>query len=285
VDGRAVVLPPPTFFPVDDDNARSTIAVAPTTPPRYFTRHQAKLKYQLDPPPEEYVQFVQLAYQAEVDQPMQNLRTMDPLMFLPAPDNWRQILRLPSAIKNYWAKALLIEIKELIKKGAFAHDKPTKDDPIIPVTSKYRVKSTPDGSIEKLKARIALRGDLMRDNIIIPDTWCPIAGFRSLKIFLAMAARMKQRVYQLDYVAAFLQADVIGRKFTILPVDWKELFITNTEIHQLLGTPLLLKKSLYGGRVANLAWDDTQSEWLTSTEIGFQRLPSDGSIYGPQRSR
>jgi hypothetical protein len=94
-----------------------------------------------------------------------------------------------------------------------------------------------------------------------------------------MAARMKQGVYQLDYVAAFLQADVIGRKFTILPADGKDLFITNTDIHQLLGVPLLLKKSLYGDRVANLAWDETQSAWLTSAEIGFQRLPSDGSIY------
>jgi Reverse transcriptase (RNA-dependent DNA polymerase) len=38
-------------------------------------------------------------------------------------------------------------------------------------------------------------------------------------------------------------------------------------------------KSLYGDRVANLAWDETQSAWLTSDDIGFQRLPSDGSIY------
>jgi hypothetical protein len=31
--------------------------------------------------------------------------------------------------------------------------------------------------------------------------------------------------------------------------------------------------------MAKLAWDETQSAWLTSKEIGFQRLPSDGSIY------
>jgi hypothetical protein len=42
---------------------------------------------------------------------------------------------------------------------------------------------------------------------------------------------------------------------------------------------VLLKKSLYGDRVDNLAWDETQSQWLTSSEIGFKRLPSDGSIY------
>jgi hypothetical protein len=155
--------------------------------------------------------------------------------------------------------ALLAEIKELIKKKTFTHANPNKDDPSIPVTSKYRVKLSPEGSIDKLKARIALRGELMRDNVAIPDTWCPIAVFRSFKIFLAMAARYKQRIYQLDYVAAFLQADVIGRKFTILPTEWKQLFTKSKEIHEWLGTPLLLKKSLYGDRAANFAWDETQS--------------------------
>ena len=61
--------------------------------------------------------------------------------------------------------------------------------------------------------------------------------------------------------------------------EWKDLFKNNTEVHLFLGTPLRLNKSLYGDRVANLAWDETQSAWLTSKEIGFQRLPSDGSIY------
>jgi hypothetical protein len=60
---------------------------------------------------------------------------MDPMMFLPAPDNWRQILKLPPTIQMHWANALLVEIKELIKKKTFAHANPNKDDPIIPVTN------------------------------------------------------------------------------------------------------------------------------------------------------
>jgi hypothetical protein len=100
-----------------------------------------------------------------------------------------------------------------------------------------------------------------------------------LKIFLAFAAQHKQRIYQLDYVAAFLQADVLGRKFTTFPLEWKELLVDYPDLHPWLGVPLRLKKSLYGDRVANLAWDETQSRWLTSNEIGFARLPSEGSIY------
>jgi hypothetical protein len=57
----------------------------------------------------------------------------------------------------------------------------------------------------------------MRDDTFIHNTWCPIAGFRALKIFLAFPAEYRQRVYQLDCVAAFLRADAIGRKFTKVP--------------------------------------------------------------------
>jgi hypothetical protein len=96
---------------------------------------------------------------------------------------------------------------------------------------------------------------------------------------VAFAAECRQRVYQLDFVAAFLQADVIGRKFIKFPAEWKELLSNYPELHQWIGMPLRLKKSLYGDRVANLAWDETQSKWLTSCEIGFARLPSEESIY------
>jgi hypothetical protein len=178
-----------------------------------------------------------------------------------------------------WIQSHVKEVKELLKKGTVVHDIPNEDDPIIPVTAKYRVKLNSDGTIEKLKTRIALRGDLMKENIYLPGTWCPIAGFRALKIFLALAAQHKQRIYQLDYVAAFLQADVLGRKFTRFPAEWKELLKDYKDLHPWIGVPLRLKKSLYGDRVANMVWDETQSRWLTSREIGFARLPSEGSIY------
>jgi hypothetical protein len=143
---------PTESSPIADDDVRSTLAVAPIKPPRYLTRHQAKIQHATNthqpsvvwPPPEEYITHVEQAFQAEVTTPIQAIRTMDPLMFLPVPESWRQILKLPPTIQTHWANALLVEIKELIKKKTFAHANPNKDDPIIPVTSKYRVKLSPE---------------------------------------------------------------------------------------------------------------------------------------------
>jgi hypothetical protein len=59
---------------------------------------------------------------------------------------------------------------------------------------------------------------------ITDNTWCPVAGFRSLKFFLAMAAHFKTRVYQLDYVAAFLQSPVGADDASVL-ILWTKLFL------------------------------------------------------------
>jgi hypothetical protein len=107
---------PTAHSPFADDDVRSTLAVAPFKPPRYLTRHQAKLQHATNtnqtpvvwPPQEEYVTHVEQAFQAEVTKPIQTIRTMDPLMFLPGPDNWRQIMKLPPNIQTHWAKESLV---------------------------------------------------------------------------------------------------------------------------------------------------------------------------------
>ena len=60
-----------------------------------------------------------------------------------------------------------------------------------------------DGSLDKLNLRIVVRGDLQNKEIV-GDTWSPTASMRTLKYFLAYAAKHKARVHQLDFIGAFL---------------------------------------------------------------------------------
>ena len=217
------------------------------------------------------------AYDTEVVKPVRDvIKDVHPEEFLPCPDSWKQSLKTPPHIRKHWIESLRRELTEIINKGTFAHEEMGPGDTVTPVTVKYRIKILANGMLDKLKARIAFRGDLLKANVHVESTWCPVAGFRALRIFLAMAVEYKARIYQLDYVAAFLQAKAIGRKFTKLPAEWKEIF---PDFAEWFGKPLLLKKSLYGDTVANLAWDETQNEYLTSAEMGLRRLDSEGSIY------
>ena len=80
---------------------------------------------------------------------------------------------------------MLRELKLWIKeKTCFKKELPGPDDPIIPVTAKFRTKIKSDRTIDKLKARICLQGEKQAEMADF-DTWSPIASFKELKLFLA----------------------------------------------------------------------------------------------------
>ena len=58
-----------------------------------------------------------------------------------------------------------------------------------------RVKILENGKLDKLKNRLVVRGDIQRA-FINEVTWSPTASHRSLKLFLALAAKYKCRVLQ-----------------------------------------------------------------------------------------
>jgi hypothetical protein len=69
-------------------------------------------------------------------------------------------------------------------------DNPQPGETSTPVMEIFKVKIKSDGSLDKLKTRMVVRGDL-QDKNITEDKWSPAASFRSLKMFLAHAARLK----------------------------------------------------------------------------------------------
>ncbi len=73
---------------------------------------------------------------------------------------------------------------------------------MIPTMETNKVKIKSDGSLDKLKCSIVVTGDLQ--GTVMEDSWSPTAPFRSLKMFLADAARNSCRVHLLDFVGVIL---------------------------------------------------------------------------------
>ena len=71
----------------------------------------------------------------------------------------------------------------------------------------YKAKIQSDGSLDKLKLIILVRGDLQNKEMV-GDTWSPTASMRTLKYFLADAAKHKAIVNQIYFIGVFLQAKV-----------------------------------------------------------------------------
>ena len=84
-------------------------------------------------------------------------------------------------------------------------------------------KNQSDGSLDNLKLRIIVRGYLQNKGMV-GDTWLPTAPMRTLKYFLADAAKHKARVHQLDFIGAFLQAKVKNRVSVKLDIRYTDYF-------------------------------------------------------------
>ena len=168
-------------------------------------------------------------------------------------------------------KADRAELKNLIENKTFRFEEPNADEKVYPTLSLYKVKLNSSGLLDKLKARIVVRGDLMKESRLHGDPWSPTASTRTLKMFLADAARCKARTKQMDFIGAFLQATMKYRMFIILPAKYGELF---PEYAEYCGRPLLLAKSMYGTTYSGKMWYEELNDWLIHPDGGGFRCSS-----------
>ena len=83
------------------------------------------------------------------------------------------------------------------------------------------------------------------------------------------------KIYQLDFIQAFIQSDTRKRIFVTLDEEY-EIFCPKLANH--LGRPLRLKKCLYGADFSGKFWYDTIDEFLTKN-LGFSRSRVEGCLY------
>ena len=114
--------------------------------------------------------------------------------FIPEPRNFAEVKKLSDNIKKPWLKSNLKDIKNLIKNQTFLIEDPEKDEPMTPCMDVYKAKIQSDGSLDKLKLRIVVRGYLQNKELV-GDTCSPTASMRTLKYFLVDASKHKTRVH------------------------------------------------------------------------------------------
>ena len=109
---------------------------------------------------------------------------------------------------------------------------------------------------------------------MVGNTWSPTASMRTLKYFLADAAKHKAIVHQLDFIGALLQAKVKNIVFVKLDMRYAEYF---PEYAQYFGRSLRLLKSMYSITNSGKLFADELIEWLL--EAGFIQSQCQMSIY------
>ena len=80
--------------------------------------------------------------------------------FIPEPRDFSEATNLSENIKKPWLNETLKQIKNLINNQTFLIEDKNEVEPVTTCMDVYKDKIQSDGSLEKLKLRILVRGDL-----------------------------------------------------------------------------------------------------------------------------
>ncbi|KAG8488543.1 hypothetical protein CXB51_016302 [Gossypium anomalum] len=158
-----------------------------------------------------------------------------------------------------WKQAMANEIDMIEKNQTWELvEKPTNRK-FIGVKWVYKAKQNADGSLNKLKARLVVKGFSQKYGLDYFETYAPVAKLDMIRVIVGFAAQINWNIHQLDVKSAFLNGNLE-----------EEIYVEQPEGFKLPGKEDLvyrLRKALYGLKQAPRAC------------LKFERSASEPTLY------
>jgi len=143
----------------------------------------------------------------------------------------------------------------------------------IKATWSFKRKRFPDGCLNKHKARLCAHGGMQRWGENYWETYSPVVNMISIKLLLEIAKNHGLKSKLIDFVLAFLQADLDIDIWMELPIGFQTI---KDPDHSHLYV-LKLKKNLYGLKQASFNWYKKLRDGLK--DRGFKPSKLDQCLY------
>jgi hypothetical protein len=131
----------------------------------------------------------------------------------------------------------------------------------------YKVKTNPDGSVDKYKARLVVKGFSQRKGVDYSQTFSPVAKSSTIRSVIAVAASEKMSLTQFDVSTAFLYGSLDEDIYMVQPEGYSD----NSD------RVCKLNRSLYGLKQAPRCWNNRFGSFLVS--LGFKRSEADPCLF------
>jgi len=133
----------------------------------------------------------------------------------------------------------------------------------------FRIKYQSDGSIDRFKGRLVVRGFEQVHGLDYNETFAPVVKFDTIRTLLAFAIQNDLLIHQMDVVTAFLNGVIDQEIFMEQPDGYV--------VHGQESKVCKLKRSLYGLKQSPRCWNQVFDTFLSS--IGFSKSEADPCVY------
>jgi hypothetical protein len=171
--------------------------------------------------------------------------------------------------KKEWANVMTEEYQYIIKNDVWEIVPRPNSEDVVSSRWLFKIKHVVDGSIEKYKARFVVCGFSQKEGIDYEETFALVARYTSIRTIIALAAKMKWKLHQMDVKTTFLNG-VIEEEVYIEKPQGFEVEDKKSHVYK-------LKKSLYELKQAPRAWYGRIDSFLAS--LGFTKSKADSNLY------
>jgi len=180
----------------------------------------------------------------------------------PEPATYEQAAKHPG-----WVEAMNKEIQALQINNTWEEVPLPTHKRAISCKWVFKTKLKADGTLERLKARLVIRGFTQQYGLDYQEVFSPVVKMTTIRTVLALAAHRKWGTYQLDVNNAFLHENLDEEVYMEMPKG-----IPNPE-----NKVCRLKKSLYGLKQASRQWFIKLKDTLLS--LGFVQSKNDYFLF------
>ena len=166
-----------------------------------------------------------------------------------------------------WQAAVEEEYTSLVSMNAWELVQLPSGMKAIPCKWVFKRKLNADGSIERYKARLVIKGFYQREGIDYNAVFAPVVRASTVRLFLSIVASFDLVCHSIDIKNAFIQGAVEEKIFMTQPDGYDDDS----------GQVCMLNKSLYGLKQAPRVWNKTITAYFVF--LGFVQSQSDGALF------